>query len=212
MNSHSASRRSTTCALCYFLCVMILVSTTLSLARAALPVTEAVWLAWEDLPLLLQLQYLVEDYELGDLRQEYSAMLALAPAPAGGADADADAGAPYTHGQASLALHLHHILQAQAEFQDPEVSNTFFHSCDTDGDGALVFDEYLVCRGEHDVYGSPSDVSEWPLRADVVLGDFEDEMMKAAGVAAEAGVAAGAGVDAGTGGLLLDDDGMIIDE
>ena len=79
-----------------------------------------------------------------------------------------------------VTLRLHHVLQAHAEFQSPDVSHVFFRACDADTDGEVGFNEYLACRGEHDMFGNPNDVSEWPLRADVVLADYEDAVARAA--------------------------------
>lgn len=47
------------------------------------------------------------------------------------------------------------------EFQSPTVVDDFFDACDTDSDGNVTWEEFLICRGDFDKYGTPSVKNEY---------------------------------------------------
>ena len=106
---------------------------------------------WESIPMVEQLNYIIDDYEFDELRKDYDQFY------------------PHT---------LTGMLHAHEEFADPEVTTVFFETCDNDDDGIVSFGEYCMCRGEHDVYGEPSTLNEWTIKSEYVIADFEDLMMR----------------------------------
>ncbi len=112
----------------------------------SIPLTEEAWNSWQSLSLPEQLLYILDDGELQQLKEEYSLL-----------------------GSAALP----DMLAAHADYQDPEVTEAFFNACDADSSGGVTFQEYCICRGDHDRFGVANDIAEYSTRADYLLEDFE---------------------------------------
>ncbi len=111
-----------------------------------IPLTEEAWNNWQSLTLPEQLLYILDDGELQQLKEEHALL-----------------------GSATLP----DMLAAHADFQDPETTEAFFHACDSDSSGGVTFQEYCICRGDHDRFGVVNDIAEYSTRADYLLDDFE---------------------------------------
>ena len=155
--------------------IFVFLAILLVFGNASVLMTVEVWEQWDTLSQIEQLAYILEPYEKEDLEKEYQEF-----------------------GQARLA----DVQNACQEFQDENVLEAFFFQCDTDEDRQLSIDEYMICRGEHDKYGNPSTLSEWNIRADLILSEFEDEMYK---------VGSNGQGEVNMDTILLDSDGIIID-
>lgn len=62
------------------------------------------------------------------------------------------------------------------EYRSKPIIDMFWRSCDTDNDNLLTLTEYVICRGDYDAFGNPSMVSEYDLRANGMIAEFEDLM------------------------------------
>jgi len=140
-------------SLSFQICI-VLATAACSAVQGSILMTEEIWQNWEHLSLPEQLSYLIDDSELLTLKEEYDVL-----------------------GQATLP----DMLEAHGEFQHPSTTTAFFQACDRDGDGYITFQELCICRGDFDRFGVPNDTSEWAVRADATLGDFEDAMTRHGG-------------------------------
>lgn len=62
------------------------------------------------------------------------------------------------------------------EFQAPESIRRFWDQCDENGDNFISVLEYVICRGDHDRYGNPSNSNEYEHRANTLLLDYETQV------------------------------------
>mmetsp|Transcript_33145 Transcript_33145/g.47948 ORF Transcript_33145/g.47948 Transcript_33145/m.47948 type:complete len:177 (+) Transcript_33145:31-561(+) len=108
---------------------------------------------WKHLSLSEKAHYILDKYQIGNLQSEFVA-LCLSD------------GSPHCHCDFST---LHSKL---AQFQTPKRIQYFFNTCDSNNDEKVTFMEYILCRGFFDKVGNPSDVSEFDVLENVVLGDY----------------------------------------
>lgn len=122
-----------------------------------LELTETAFLQWYKFSTLDKLKYLLDDWEVENLRMEFDQHLSR-DAP------DAS------------AVTLDTFEAALAEFQDLQTIRKFLTECDANNSGTITFEEYIICRGDFDKYGNPGNTNEYEHRASTLLMDYEMEL------------------------------------
>jgi hypothetical protein len=68
------------------------------------------------------------------------------------------------------------LIYSLEEFQPLSTIENYFSDCDTDQNGNIAWDEYVICRGYYDKHGGAYGMSEYDYLENIIIHDFTTQL------------------------------------
>lgn len=158
------------------------------------PLTQEVYDRWGYLTDLEKLPYLLDNYMMYNIKEEFSTLIKAPIIPGQVAHGDHDGRSAKSTADSSQdnvlsmgdgggGVQFAQFVSRMGEFQAEKEIERFFEYCDggtasSMKDGIVTFLEYAVCRCDFDSTGHPNAVSDISEIENIVLDDFYREEQK----------------------------------